>query len=68
MTTQLSVERKKMLNKRISRGKRAPLIFQACAEVAAKEIFQISLLVWDLRNTETILKKKRPPHVSIVHI
>lgn len=68
LTAQLSVERKKMLNERISGGKRAPLIFQACAGVAAKGIFKISLLVWVVLNTETIFKKKESQHVSIAHI
>lgn len=47
-----------MLNNRISRGKRAPLIFQACREVAPKGIFKTSLMVGVLMNTETIFKKK----------
>lgn len=50
LTTQLHVERKKMLNNRIGRGKGAPLIFRACREVAAKGIFRISLLVRVLLN------------------
>lgn len=69
LTTQLSVEREKLLNNRISRGKRVPLIFRECGEVDAKGIFKISLLVWILLNTETTENKKRKKnfHVSIVY-
>lgn len=44
LTTQRGVERKKMLNNRISRGRTIPLIFRECEEVDAKGIFKISLL------------------------
>ena len=71
LTTQLSVEREKLLNNRISRGKRVPLTFRECGEVDAKGIFKISLLVWVLLNTETTenkKKKKQNSHVSIVYL